>query len=199
VLSSGLLILFVFMKQSILPILAIAIAFSACKSDESGYLPTSAKLPEATSAQSVDTSKGLNLNKPSQISTSVVPVSTTSTPAPATVTTVTPAAAPATAKGMNPPHGQPGHRCDIEVGAPLNSAPKSTAVQQPGSVKPVTPTVTTTTPSTPAGMNPPHGQPGHRCDISVGAPLNSKPTVQPTEQKAPTTQPAVKDSTSGGK
>lgn len=26
-----------------------------------------------------------------------------------------------------------------------------------------------------AGMNPAHGQPGHRCDIAVGAPLNSKP------------------------
>ena len=25
------------------------------------------------------------------------------------------------AEGMNPPHGQPGHRCDIPVGAPLNS------------------------------------------------------------------------------
>ena len=27
----------------------------------------------------------------------------------------------ATAPGMNPPHGQPNHRCDIPVGAPLNS------------------------------------------------------------------------------
>lgn len=26
-------------------------------------------------------------------------------------------------KGLNPAHGQPGHRCDIAVGAPLNSAP----------------------------------------------------------------------------
>lgn len=46
---------------------------------------------------------------------------------PAQVTT-TPAAsqlqqAPATAEGMNPAHGQPGHRCDIPVGAPLNSPP----------------------------------------------------------------------------
>lgn len=31
-----------------------------------------------------------------------------------------------TALGMNPPHGQPNHRCDISVGTPLNSpAPKS--------------------------------------------------------------------------
>jgi hypothetical protein len=24
-------------------------------------------------------------------------------------------------------------------------------------------------------LNPEHGKPGHRCDIAVGAPLNSKP------------------------
>lgn len=51
---------------------------------------------------------------------------------------------------LNPPHGEPGHRCDIAVGQPLNSAP----VQQ-----------------TNANVNPPHGQPGHRCDLAVGAPL----------------------------
>jgi len=30
------------------------------------------------------------------------------------------------------------------------------------------------------GMNPPHGEPGHRCDIAVGAPLNSKPATVTT-------------------
>jgi hypothetical protein len=93
-------------------------------------------------------------------------------------------AAPAStnvAKGMNPAHGQPGHRCDIPVGAPLNSpAPANKTVsppivpQQNNAVS--TNTVTTnpspvvTTP-TPEGMNPPHGQDKHRCDIAVGAPL----------------------------
>lgn len=184
------------MKQGILPVLAIALVFTACKSDESGYLPTSAKAPDAASAQTIDTTKGLNLNMPSQISTAVTPVSTN--PAPATITTVTQPATTATAKGMNPPHGQPGHRCDIAVGAPLNSPAQSTAVQQPGAVKT---TVTPSTPATPAGMNPPHGQPGHRCDIAVGAPLNSKPTVQPVqpaEQNAPA-QTGGKDSAAGGK
>jgi len=28
-------------------------------------------------------------------------------------------------------------------------------------------------------LNPAHGQPGHRCDIAVGAPLNSAPAAQP--------------------
>lgn len=30
---------------------------------------------------------------------------------------------------LNPPHGEPYHRCDIPVGAPLNSAPANTARQ----------------------------------------------------------------------
>jgi len=38
----------------------------------------------------------------------------------------TTAPAQKTAPGMNPPHGQPGHRCDIAVGAPLNSPPAKT-------------------------------------------------------------------------
>lgn len=56
-----------------------------------------------------------------------------------------------TAAGLNPPHGEPGHRCDIAVGAPL------------GGNNPMNNTAT--------NLNPPHGQPGHRCDIAVGAPL----------------------------
>jgi hypothetical protein len=55
------------------------------------------------------------------------------------------------AKGMlNPAHGEPGHRCDIPVGSPLNIPTAAPAV---------------------ARMNPPHGEPGHRCDIPVGSPL----------------------------
>ncbi len=96
-----------------------------------------------------------------------------------------------TAAGMNPEHGKPGHRCEIKVGAPLSSAPARTAtapttgntqptmvsqptpVSQPVTTQPVTTAAKTITAK---GMNPPHGEPGHRCDISVGAPLNSAPT-----------------------
>lgn len=82
----------------------------------------------------------------------------------------------AVAKGMNPPHGQPGHRCDIPVGASLNTPiananTGNTPVVSNTNITVPSPTVTTA--KTPKGMNPPHGQPGHRCDISVGAPLNS--------------------------
>ncbi|MCU7617754.1 hypothetical protein NZ698_11140 [Chryseobacterium sp. PBS4-4] len=121
-----------------------------------------------------------------------------------------PAAAPAsqsvaTAPGMNPPHGQPGHRCDIAVGQPLNSKPAATqptAAQNvavngnntiqidPNSVSPGKVMIDQNGKQvkTAPGMNPPHGQPGHRCDIPVGQPLNSKPAPQPTAQNA---QPQV--------
>jgi hypothetical protein len=89
--------------------------------------------------------------------------------------------------GLNPAHGQPGHRCDIPVGQPLNSKP---ARQPSGVINPVTvATSPATSPTTAplinlgpttqsiAALNPPHGQPGHRCDIPVGKPLNSKPPI----------------------
>lgn len=85
----------------------------------------------------------------------------------------------ATAPGMNPPHGQPGHRCDIAVGSPLSQPVKSAATTTPATTASPT-TITKVTPSAPVaattktapGMNPPHGQPGHRCDIAVGTPLS---------------------------
>ncbi len=84
---------------------------------------------------------------------------------------------------LNPPHGEPGHRCEIAVGAPLDGSPapapatttETSPIMQttPQSGAPsginVAPAAGTT--ATAPGMNPPHGQPGHRCDIAVGAPL----------------------------
>ena len=79
---------------------------------------------------------------------------------------------------LNPPHGEPGHRCDIPVGAPLNSKPAA----QPAAAQPqvtqqqivIDPQQAqqhtgTTEPGFSGKPNPPHGQPGHRCDIAVGA------------------------------
>lgn len=99
---------------------------------------------------------------------------------------------------LNPAHGQPGHRCDLAVGAPLSGDAK-TAIPSAG--MPTTTTtsqVNTTAEAAPAGLklNPAHGQPGHRCDISVGAPLNSAPstsaatTQTQTVKTAPVSQPA---------
>lgn len=92
---------------------------------------------------------------------------------------------------LNPPHGQPFHRCDIPVGSPLNSvAPTKSAQTKP--VTPVNrtgmaptlenaarlnnqqvnnPAPTSVASGTPPKLNPPHGQPFHRCDIPVGSAL----------------------------
>lgn len=103
---------------------------------------------------------------------------------------------------LNPPHGEPFHRCDIPVGAPLNSAPANTTRQTTSNpVQTATPQSTSPAPSTANNptaptienamrmnpsqtqsttqansgtkprLNPPHGQPWHRCDIAVGSPL----------------------------
>lgn len=129
-------------------------------------------------------------------------------------------AAMATAPGMNPPHGQPGHRCDIPVGQPLNSQPEATPTPQNISTgnKNVIQVDPSTVPAnlvasnnariakTAPGMNPPHGQPGHRCDIPVGQPLNSKaaPTSAPAQNivqatQAPTPAPATQNIAKGEK
>ena len=112
----------------------------------------------------------------------------------------------AVGKGMNPAHGQPGHRCDIAVGAPLNSAPAQPQATQnksftvtpaqvgSASVKEITGNtaqLTAGNTKTAPGMNPPHGQAGHRCDIAVGAPLNSTPTPTPAANATPAPVNAV--------
>ncbi len=81
--------------------------------------------------------------------------------------------------GINPPHGQANHRCDIAIGAPLNAAVNGvTSIQSTQAV--ASPQNVTAKTVTLKGMNPPHGDSGHRCDIAVGAPLNSKPAVSAT-------------------
>lgn len=103
---------------------------------------------------------------------------------------------------LNPPHGEPFHRCDIAVGAPLDgSAPapnsatplaarkeprtffKTVQSEQPAQNQPQQTAMTQAAPTpspTPQqtaisgqkpNLNPAHGQPFHRCDIAVGAPL----------------------------
>lgn len=91
-------------------------------------------------------------------------------------------------KGNNPEHGQPNHRCDINVGEPLNTPPRAAGAPQTGAPQtiqmptqaapaPQAPPANIQTPSMPAQKtaagfsgkpNPAHGQPGHRCDIKEG-------------------------------
>lgn len=151
--------------------------------------------PHGQPGHRCDIAEGASLNsKPSTPSVSTPSISS-STPVNISQPVVTPtspsinSSKPAkTGAGINPAHGQPGHRCDIAVGAPLDSKPIQASIQQPTTtanptpapaVLPYTPVSTQSAAATPVakGMNPAHGQPGHRCDISVGAPLDSKPTT----------------------
>ncbi|TDS58226.1 hypothetical protein [Myroides indicus] len=97
-----------------------------------------------------------------------------------------------TPDNLNPAHGQPGHRCDIPVGAPLDTPvhehdhnTQSQLPSQPSSgsngsspflvndqAKSKLQNSGGSAGTTASGkVNPPHGQPGHRCDIPVGQPL----------------------------
>ncbi|WP_027380478.1 hypothetical protein [Chryseobacterium daeguense] len=170
------------MKTTFLGILAISIVTVSCKKDERPtYLTEEAGVQQPAVAVN-------NTPKPSILDQAgIQPTQNAAAPA-------------ATAPGMNPPHGQPGHRCDIPVGQPLNSAPAQPAkpgsqnvtvnanqgqtiqidpnALQPGKFS-VDKNGKAKTVKTAPGMNPPHGEPGHRCDIPVGQPLNSKPAPQP--------------------
>lgn len=175
------------MKNLLFGLLATSLIAVSCKKDEK---PTYLK-DEAGTQPNV----AMNSPKPSLIDQAGIKTSSGSTMV--------------TAPGMNPPHGQPGHKCEIPVGQPLNGAPASQNIQvngnntiqiDPNSVNPtkITPNQNNTPVQTAPGMNPPHGQPGHRCDIAVGQPLNSKPTAQnnaPVQvqapQPTPTPQPVV--------
>ena len=75
-----------------------------------------------------------------------------------------------TTAALNPVHGQPGHRCDIPVGAPLDQA-ASTQVQQTSTMNPNVSPVRVQGGDNPR-INPPHGEPGHDCSKPVGSDLN---------------------------
>lgn len=72
---------------------------------------------------------------------------------------------------LNPAHGQPGHRCEIPVGAPLNGSGDAKAAPIKMEMNKANTTTPTLAPTSGSGINPAHGQPGHRCDIKVGDPL----------------------------
>ncbi len=199
------LILF-YMKNTLLGLIALSIAVISCKKDERAtYLTEEADVQQPAAA--VNTASKTSLLDQAGIQT-----------------VQNPAAAPVVASGMNPAHGQPGHRCDIPVGQPLSSAPAQTPQQggqrqninvnanqgqtiqiDPNALQPGKFTVDNSgkakTVKTAKGMNPPHGEPGHRCDIPVGQPLNSKPAPAPqqTQAIAQNTPPASTPAPTGEK
>lgn len=166
------------MKNTFIGLITISILAASCKKDERAtYLKEEAGSAQPNVALTSATSKTSLMDQAG--------IQSSASPAPM-----------ATAPGMNPPHGQPGHRCDIPVGQPLNSKPTAdaTPVSQnisvdgnnaiqidPNAVSPGKIVLDNNGKQgkTAPGMNPPHGQPGHRCDIPVGQPLSSKPAPAP--------------------
>lgn len=87
---------------------------------------------------------------------------------------------------LNPEHGQPFHRCEIPVGAPIDSAPAQNTAPQVNPQQNLSSNSFNTTPISSSAVpspapvqaigpkpanNPAHGEPHHRCDLQVGVPL----------------------------
>lgn len=162
-------------------LLVLSITFMSCKKEESKTETEAVTTSETQQPIIVPNVQPIPPQTYAQPSQQVI------TPAQNTAQTVTQAPV-ATKPGMNPPHGQAGHRCDIAVGAPLNSPVAKAATTGKSAFTTTTtstpnPTSTTQTIGTPEllktdtpaatapGMNPPHGQPGHVCGTPVGSPL----------------------------
>lgn len=131
---------------------AIALLFAACTSSEGPAAPPvpTGTVPSVVNAGS--TAPSISAQAPSE-----------------------PTAPSDAVAQLNPPHGQPGHRCEIPVGAPLDgSAPASSATTPITLEAPATvPTATSANPMSgnSGKINPPHGEPGHDCAVPVGSPL----------------------------
>lgn len=146
---------------------------ASCNVDKAAEKDTSLVLSDSAFQNQNATAPEVLGNQNTDPGMTPVSINNQTIPTDASTTTLNPANATSTTvgKGMNPPHGQPNHRCDIPVGAPLSSPPANPVATQPVA------NTTASTAKTAPGMNPPHGEPGHRCDISVGAPLSSAPAT----------------------
>jgi hypothetical protein len=157
----------------ILPLLiASAVVFCSCDKKESSAEETQ----EITASTRDSENPSAEITEVNQ--NSVPSMGPIATPFPAEVSNSN--AKPA----LNPEHGQPHHRCDLAVGAPLNSAPQPNTAPQ--MVVPQLNSLNNTINTNPVpalrvpanatspkpALNPEHGQPHHRCDLAVGAPLS---------------------------
>jgi len=148
---------------------------------------------EENTVATQNTSTNTPATLPGTDTQNAVAAPTSATPPPAAPVVANPVAAPppppapiaAASPKVNPAHGLPGHRCDLQVGAPLPQAGSAPATQvipaaPAGQAGPTVQSITPPPPPANTGspisgskkVNPAHGQPGHRCDIAVGAPLN---------------------------
>ena len=159
-------------------LLAMACSDSKPEKDNSLVVPAEATTaPAVVDAASTPATDAASINPATD---AVLPTTTTVSEPAKTSTQAAPAPAKtATTAALNPAHGEPGHRCDIPVGAPLNSPAQASGPQNiinPVNTAP-SPNVPIAQPSLPIStgasgkLNPPHGEPGHNCAVPVGSPL----------------------------
>ena len=169
------------MKKVFLLAIATAFTFTACKDNKAEATPTDTAATEINADHEDHTGHNHGTETTAATSTTAAPTKQ--------------AAGNTTGAKLNPPHGEPGHRCEIPVGAPLdgsgsaapkaqtqpannsqgflgsgNSQPQAQAQPQVQPTKQAAP-AQQTAPGMQGKPNPAHGQPGHRCDVQVGQPL----------------------------
>lgn len=133
-------------------IVSVVVSCNGGNTEEtSSTITTNQSLPSATTT---DTTKSVWNN----VNTAPLP----------SLPSTRPANASASVAGLNPAHGQPNHRCDIPVGASLNTPIQPVQQAQPPMQSLPSPGVQGS-----AKLNPAHGQPGHDCSIPVGQPLKN--------------------------
>ena len=111
-------------------LISVSFIIISCNSEKKKtYKTDDDNFVDPVAIQPSDPPKGIQPLQPAQIT--AMPSPPPGIPAPGATRIVT-------APGMNPPHGQPGHRCDIAVGAPLASAPPTIMVP-PDPPKPAAP------------------------------------------------------------
>lgn len=174
------------MKKILFSFAVVSLLFVSCKKETAAEEATTETTTDTTSVATDATATAVAPVTPNAAGTNPNTIMNQTPPTTTMTQTVTPqmlnqqAAKPVkVGPGMNPSHGQPGHRCDIAVGAPLNSpAGKAGVTPQPAQASSVPAQSIMTTPPpaaanvvTAPGMNPPHGQAGHDCAVAVGAPL----------------------------
>lgn len=167
----------------ILPLLiaSAAILYSCDKKQETLTENSSLTTPASDSVQSKNTDATIKIANNLELHSEVTPEQISA--AAAAVQNSSSSVKPA----LNPEHGLPYHRCEIPVGAPIDSAPQQNAAPQMVpqqntasnnfNTNPISPSLS---PSVAApvqssgpkpALNPAHGEPHHRCEIEVGAPL----------------------------
>lgn len=167
------------MKRIIFAAILTVTVLNACQNPEeenTATTPDTASAPAASNP--IPDSQNLVSPTPTQ------PIVPPPPPTPVLENTPPPVPIAGASPKVNPAHGLPGHRCDLQVGAPLPQAGSVSATQvvpaaPSGQAGPTVQSIVAPPPPNTGSpisgskkVNPAHGQPGHRCDIAVGAPLN---------------------------